>query len=195
MLSIIKLAVMYVCCATSAMRCQQTWAQVLSGQVLGPLYVLQDRANTSQLVAGHTVDPFVQDEESVPAAVLVAEGEAYCHNFTQRSIRSIISTAHHQKARKCHLCTSAVFMISACRHPGCDRCCERGPQIRFDYCCVWWRTLVCKQLTDFFTQLGPPALLPAALSALSDPWQYIVYTLPLLQQLSLLHPSWHVSTT
>ncbi|KAL0050944.1 hypothetical protein WJX82_010775 [Trebouxia sp. C0006] len=32
-----------------------------------------DRANTSQLVAGHTVDPFVQDEESVPAAVLVAE--------------------------------------------------------------------------------------------------------------------------
>ncbi len=89
MLSTIKLAVMYVCCAFSAVRCQQTWAQVLSGQVLGPLYVLQDGANTSQLVAGHTVDPFVQDEESVPAAVLVAEGELYRHSFTQRSIRSM----------------------------------------------------------------------------------------------------------
>ena len=80
---------MYVCCACRAVRGQQTWAQVLSGQVLGPLYVLQDGANTSQLVAGHTVDPFVQDEESVPAAVLVAESELYRHSFTQRLIRSI----------------------------------------------------------------------------------------------------------
>ncbi len=176
MLSIIKLAVLYVSCAVSAVRCQQTWAQVLSGQVLGPLYVLQDGANTSQLVAGHTVDPFVQDEESVPAAVLVAEGEVYCHSFTQRSIRSITSTAHLQNARTCHLCTLAVVMISACRHPGCDRCCERGPGIQFDYCCVWWRTLASKHLTDFFTRLGPPALLPTALSSLSIPWQYIMYT-------------------
>ena len=60
-------------------------------------------------------------------------------------------------------------MIAACRHPGCDRCCERGPGIQFDYCCVWWRTLARKQLTGH-------ALLPAALSALSIPWQYIVYT-------------------
>ena len=66
-----------VSCAVSAVLCQQTWTQVLNGQVLGPLYVLQDDANTSQLVAGHTVDPFVQDEESVPAAVLVVEGELY----------------------------------------------------------------------------------------------------------------------
>ena len=90
MLSSIKLAVMYVSCAVSAVRCQQTWAQLLSGQVLGPLYLLQDGANTSQLVAGHTVDPFVQDEESVPAAVLVAEGKQYRYNFTRRSIRSIL---------------------------------------------------------------------------------------------------------
>ena len=75
MLSTIKLAALYVSCAVHAVLCQQTWTQVLSGQVLGPLYILQDGANTSQLVAGHSVDPFVQDLESVPAAVLVAEGE------------------------------------------------------------------------------------------------------------------------
>ena len=74
-LSITVLAALCVSCAVSAVRCQQTWTQVLSGQVFGPLYVLQDGANTSQLVAGHSVDPFVQDLESVPAAVLVAEGE------------------------------------------------------------------------------------------------------------------------
>ncbi|DBB04863.1 TPA: hypothetical protein ACH3X3_010150 [Trebouxia sp. C0006] len=76
MLSTIKLAALYVSCAVHAVLCQQTWTQVLSGQVLGPLYVLQDGANTSQLVAGHSLDPFVQDEEAVPAAVLVAEGGA-----------------------------------------------------------------------------------------------------------------------
>ena len=75
MLSTIKLAALYVSCAVRAALCQQTWTQVLSGQVLGPLYILQDGANTSQLVAGHSVDPFVQDLESVPAAVLVAKGE------------------------------------------------------------------------------------------------------------------------
>lgn len=68
--------------AVSAALCQQTWTQVLRGQVLGPLYVLQDGANTSQLIAGHTVDPFVQDVESVPAAVLVAEGELYLRAAT-----------------------------------------------------------------------------------------------------------------
>ena len=77
MLSTIKLAAVYISCAVSAVHCQQTWAQVLSGQFLGPLYVLQGGANTSQLVTGHAVDPFVQHLESVPAAVLVAEGELY----------------------------------------------------------------------------------------------------------------------
>jgi hypothetical protein len=28
-------------------------------------------------VAGHSLDPFVQDEEAVPAAVLVAEGKLF----------------------------------------------------------------------------------------------------------------------
>ncbi len=79
MLSTIKLAALYVSCAVHAVLCQQTWTQVLSGQVLGPLYVLQDGANTSQLVAGHSFDPFLQDEESVPAAVLVVEGELFFH--------------------------------------------------------------------------------------------------------------------
>ena len=77
MLSTIKLAALYVSCAVHAVLCQQTWTQVLSGQVLGPLYVLQDGANTSQLVAGHSLDPFVQDEEAVPAAVLVAAGKLF----------------------------------------------------------------------------------------------------------------------
>ncbi len=58
-------------------QCSALSADVLSGQVLGPLYVLQGGANTSQLVTGHAVDPFVQHLESVPAAVLIAEGELY----------------------------------------------------------------------------------------------------------------------
>jgi len=61
-------------CAFKAVT-SQTWIEELDQQVSGALYVLQNGANTSQLVQGHTVDPFVQDEEAVPAAVLVAQGE------------------------------------------------------------------------------------------------------------------------
>lgn len=71
-------------CAWETVVCQQTWAQMLEDQVLGPLYVLEDGANTSQLVAGLTLDPFAQAGESVPAAVLVAKGEqpVYAHQGT-----------------------------------------------------------------------------------------------------------------
>lgn len=67
------LALFYSSYAWETVLCQQTWASALGDQVYGSLYVLADGANTSQLVAGLTMDPLAQ--ESVPAAVLVAHGE------------------------------------------------------------------------------------------------------------------------
>lgn len=82
-LSIIPYVLLSASCAWETAVCQQTWAQVLEDQVFGPLYVLQDGANTSQLVAGLTLDPFAQAGESVPAAVLVAQSEPlmYAHMY------------------------------------------------------------------------------------------------------------------
>ena len=79
-------------------------------------------------------------------------------------------------------------MIAASRHPGRDRCCERGQGIQFDYCCVWWRKLGCKQLTDFFTTRLSCSAVSCTVSA-----QYWL-TLQLLSIAILQYLSGHVIT-
>ncbi len=69
-------AVVLALCAAANAVAQPVWIEQLQHQTAGALYSAQDGANTSLLIQGYYIDPFLQDEAlAVPAAVLVAQSE------------------------------------------------------------------------------------------------------------------------
>ncbi len=68
--------VLALCAATNAVS-QPEWIEQLQHQATGAIYSAQNGANTSLLIQGYYIDPFLQDEAlAIPAAVLVAQSES-----------------------------------------------------------------------------------------------------------------------
>ena len=118
-------AVIFALCAAANAVAQPGWIEQLQHQATGALYSAHDGANTSLLIQGYYVDPFLQDEAlAVPAAVLVAQSETTppwpSLHFNDFQLQHFLAIESDQLVHSGQL----SHHLPICRQPGHCCCCE-----------------------------------------------------------------------